>query len=269
MNMLSMDARVLEASEAPNPPVTIVIPFYNDPYVGDAIESALSQSYQPLEIIVVNDGSERETERLAPYNGLIRVINQPNGGTANALNAGFKSATGFYIAWLSSDDRFHKDKIAQQVNYMQEAGYSISHTAFWRMDPEGTVERQPIVLQARSLTEFYQSLLISNTVNGCTVMMTRSFYARMGGFNERLPYTHDYELWIRAVLSGFPIGYMSVPLTEYRVHPGMGTMTHRKEIAKEIDSIQRNYTTRLYQLLTALQGDQTGDKMHRRDYEPQ
>ena len=176
-----------------NPLVTIVIPFYNDPYLQEAIESALAQTYRPLEVIVVNDGSKRETEELyrLERTGRARVVHQPNRGTAGALNAGFRLAAGQYAAWLSSDDRFHPEKVEKQVRFMLQSGCSISHTAFRRMNGEGIAEKNPVVLPAGSMLQFYRSLLLSNTVNGCTVMMTRTLFDRMGGFNERHPYTHD------------------------------------------------------------------------------
>ncbi|WP_378136778.1 glycosyltransferase family 2 protein [Cohnella soli] len=233
--------------------VSVVIPFYNDPYVGEAIESVLAQTYSPLEIIVVDDGSTRETDRLFPYEGLVRIVRQSNKGTAGALNAGFRAASGSYIAWLSSDDYFHPDKIRNQLRFMQEAGYAISHTAFWRMDEKGVVDKHPIILENASMLHFYRSLLVSNTVNGCTVMMTKAFYLRMGGFNELLPYTHDYDMWLRIVLAGFPIGYLKEPLTDYRIHPAMGTVKHREAIAQEIHSVQASYESRLRNLLKALE----------------
>lgn len=191
------------------------------------------------------------------YEGRIRIIRQRNRGTANALNTGFRNAAGSYIAWLSSDDRFRFDKIEQQIRFMQQSGYSISHTAFWKMDSVGTVERKPIILPESSLVQFYRTLLVSNSVNGCTVMMTRSLFTRMGGFNENLPYTHDYELWIRTILAGFPIGYLNQPLTEYRIHPAMGSLRHHKAIQKEIASILKTYSLRLERLLSVLQHSPT------------
>lgn len=236
------------------PTVTVVVPFYNDPYLPQALESALAQTYRPLEIIVVNDGSTREMELLACYEGRIRILHQKNGGTANALNAGFRSAKGQYVAWLSSDDRFRPDKIERQVRWMSESGHSISHTAFWRMNGDGETERGPVALREDSMVDFYRSMLESNTVNGCTVMMTKALFVRMGGFSERLTYTHDYELWLRTILAGFPIGYLNVPLTEYRIHSGMGSLRHGESIHREIDDLRKTVLPRLEHLIHVLQG---------------
>jgi glycosyltransferase involved in cell wall biosynthesis len=235
--------------------VSIVIPFYNDPYLQEAVASALAQTYRPLEIIVVNDGSQRETDVLYRLEGAgrVKVIHQPNRGTASALNAGFRQAAGQYIAWLSSDDRFLPDKVASQVRFMQENGYAIAHTAFRRMDGKGIVEGQPIQLQDSSMVQFYRSMRLSNTVNGCTVMMTASLFVRMGGFNEKLPYTHDYELWLRTILAGFPLGYMREPLTEYRIHAEMGSLRFKEAIGKELAELRRCYVPKLERLLRTLE----------------
>ncbi|XID95695.1 glycosyltransferase family 2 protein [Paenibacillaceae bacterium WGS1546] len=234
--------------------MSVVIPFYNDPYIQEAVDSALAQSYKPLEVVIVNDGSHRETERLRLYEkeANVLVVHRPNGGTAQALNTGVRAASGAYIAWLSSDDRFMKDKIERQVRYMRETGYAITHTGFRKIDAEGVAESRPVLLPAETMIQFYRSMLASNTVNGCTVMMTRSLFDRMGGFSEKFQYTHDYEFWLRTVLAGFPIGYLRQPLTEYRVHPGMGTVKHRKAIERELDSVRKTYIPRLQRLLDTL-----------------
>ncbi|WP_281275143.1 glycosyltransferase family 2 protein [Cohnella phaseoli] len=234
----------------------MVVPFYNDPYIREALESALAQTYKPLEIIVVNDGSERETDVLYRLEGAgrIQVVHQPNRGTASALNAGFRLAKGQYAAWLSSDDRFRPDKIEKQVRFMQQSGCSISHTAFRRINGEGVAEMRPVVLAEGTMLQFYRSLLLSNTVNGCTVMLTRTLFDRMDGFNERLPYTHDYELWLRIILAGYPIGYLREPLTDYRVHSAMGTIKHGAAIEQELENIRNKYHPQLQRLVTVLEG---------------
>jgi len=246
----------MKPQAAGSPPlVSVVIPFYNDPYIREAVDSALAQTYRPLEIVLVDDGSSRFGELLDPYrsDGRIRISRQENRGTAAALNAGFRLAAGKYKAWLSSDDRFRPDKVEKQARFMEESGYAISHTAFRRMDADGTVEKQPVSLGEISLTRFYRSMLLSNTVNGCTVMMSDPLFSRMGGFNERLPYVHDYELWLRILLSGFPIGYLNEPLTDYRVHDAMGSVRHRPEIGKELESVRQAYIPKLQRLIGMLE----------------
>jgi len=236
----------------PQPRVSVVMPFYNDPYVGEAIESVLAQTYGNLELIVVNDGSTQETERLLPYRQRARILNKTNGGTASALNLGFRSASGEYVAWLSSDDRFETEKIARQVAFMEEKRAWISHTAFRCINERGEYEGDPIRLALPDDYAFYHSFLAGNVINGCTIMMRKSLFDRMGGFNEELLYVHDYDFWVRSVLSGFPIPYLPEPLTAYRRHTAMGTVRHKQEIGEEFRRVTEAYRPRLERLLEAI-----------------
>ncbi len=235
------------------PLVTIIIPFYNDPFVTEAIESALRQTYQPLEIIVINDGSNREAERLLPYAGRIHVLGKSNGGTATALNHGFRYASGEYVAWLSSDDRFMPDKVERQLRDMLERGLGISHTAFRVIDERGNREAEPVKLEVASMADFYRLFLNGNPVNGCTVMMKKSLFEQIGGFREVHRFTHDYDLWVRTFMAGFPLGYLDEPLTEYRRHPAMGTVRHQKAAEREIKSLLKEYRPRIQGLLTSME----------------
>ncbi|MCC3377296.1 glycosyltransferase [Cohnella sp. REN36] len=235
-----------------HPTVTAVIPFYNDPFVGEAVESALAQTYPAMEIIVVNDGSTREAERLLPYRGRIHELGKANGGTATALNHGFRLASGTYVAWLSSDDRWAKDKIAKQVDFMERSGAWISHTGFRWMDERGKPERRAVWLEFENMHDFYKSFLKSNAVNGCTVMMRKSLFDQLGGFDERLPFTHDYDFWLRAILGGYPLSYLPDALTDYRRHPAMGSIRHKAEIEREFQAVSLRYRDEIARLLTAL-----------------
>ena len=89
-----------------NPKVSIIIPCYNgEKYLKNAIDSALSQSYENIEVIVVNDGSEDDTEKIAlEYGKKIRYFKKKNGGVSSALNLGIKEMEGEYFSWLSHDE---------------------------------------------------------------------------------------------------------------------------------------------------------------------
>lgn len=226
----------------PMPDVSIVIPFYNDPYVAEAVESALAQTHRSIEIIVVDDGSVRHAEKLADYKGRIHYIGQVNGGTASALNTGFRLASGAYIAWLSSDDKLHPEKIERQFRAMSAAGAWIGHTAFSVIDGGGKVTERCVSPPGEDYSAFYRAFDGANPVNGCTVMMRKELYTWLGGFNESLPYTHDLDFWFRAMLAGFPFHYLPEPLTFYRRHGDMGTLRHRDAIAAEAKATYARYS---------------------------
>ena len=223
---------------------TIVIPFHNDRYVAEAVESALRQTHPSIEVIVVDDGSTEHAELLRPYLDRIHYIGKANGGTPSALNTGFRLASGRYVAWLSSDDRFRPEKIARQMAAMEAAGAWIGHTAFAVIDGEGRVTNPHVSLAGGRMDLFYRAFVDGNPVNGCTVMMRKALFELLGGFDEGLPYTHDLDFWYRAMLAGFPFHCLDEPLTEYRMHDAMGTVRHREAIRAEAAATFAKYAGR-------------------------
>ncbi|WP_070090264.1 glycosyltransferase family 2 protein [Merdimonas faecis] len=104
------------------PEVSVIIPFYAGvDWLKEAVDSVLLQTFKDYEIIVVNDGSpENMTEFLAQYSNKIKYIKKENGGPSTARNTGIETATGKYIAFLDSDDRWLPKKLEIQLEYMKK-----------------------------------------------------------------------------------------------------------------------------------------------------
>ena len=102
--------------------ISVIIPVFNhELYIGEAIQSILDQAYQPIEIIVINDGSTDGTKEAAlQFEASIIYIEQQNSGIGSALNTGIRIATGEYIGILDSDDLWVKTKIALQLPVLQK-----------------------------------------------------------------------------------------------------------------------------------------------------
>src|SRR4051812_20505544 len=102
-----------------NPLVSIIVPVYNGAnYVGEAIQSALAQTYPNIEVLVVDDGSTDGGATRAvidSFGDRIRSISQPNGGVASALNTGITHMRGSFFSWLSHDDLYRPEKVSRQV----------------------------------------------------------------------------------------------------------------------------------------------------------
>ncbi|PZD97225.1 glycosyl transferase [Paenibacillus sambharensis] len=223
------------------PLVTVVIPFYNCPFIGQALDSVLNQTYRNIEVIVIDDGSDRNQHLLAPYHGKFHYIGKANGGTASALNYGIRLASGKYVCWLSSDDCFLPDKIARQTAFMEASGARFSYTDYHVIDAHSRITRYNENARYPTYKSFVHSLKQFCPVNGCTVMMTKELAAGLGWFDESLPYTHDYDMWIRAALSGVQMHFIPEPLTLYRRHDQMGTVRHQGVIQQEIQIVQNRY----------------------------
>jgi teichuronic acid biosynthesis glycosyltransferase TuaG len=233
-----------------NPKVSIIIPFYNCPYVDQAIESAINQTHSNIEIIVVDDGSTKFKEKLVPFQENIVYIRKENGGTATALNEGIRSATGEYIAWLSSDDYFLPDKVAKQISFMMKEKVEASFTNYNYIDETS----QPIDHWTRPVfsnnEDVYRAFLNYNAINGCTVIIKKEIFEQAGYFNPNLRYTQDYEMWVRLLIKGYKIYYLDEELTKFRIHKESGTYKHQRAMQKEISIIESEYKPLLKEYIT-------------------
>jgi teichuronic acid biosynthesis glycosyltransferase TuaG len=219
--------------------VSIIIPFYNCPFVDQAIKSALNQTYKNIEVIVVDDGSTQHVEKVEPFKNRIRYIRKVNGGTASAINVGLRHATGKYFAWLSSDDMFVTNKIERQLAFMKKTGAHISYTAFTTIDANNKVTNQGRYGQMGRV-RFMQQLLKGCFINGCTVIADMSLIKKVGMFDESFKYAQDYEMWCRIALYSL-IHYFDESLVLYRVHNAMGSVKNGNEMAKEAEMVKKKY----------------------------
>lgn len=183
-----------------NPLVSIVIPVYNGAnYMRDAIDSALAQTYSPMEVIVVNDGScdQGATEEIAlSYGDRIRYFFKENGGTASAVNYGISKMEGDYFSWLSHDDYYLPERtealmaLVRDLDPMKEIIYSD-----FSFLEESTKEMIPAAIhqyvpEAKLTSSLY--LLCRNIISYSTLIIPKQFLEQYGVLNEEWVYTHDY-----------------------------------------------------------------------------
>jgi glycosyltransferase involved in cell wall biosynthesis len=231
-----------------NPKVSIIIPFYNCPYIAEAINSALNQSYRNLEVIVVDDGSTAHVEKIHPYYNRIKYIRKENGGTATALNRGIQEASGQYFSWLSSDDRYLPKKIEMQVAFMEQEHVMGSYGPYNVINEHGNVIDGPIGEPFENKYLFYKRLKAGCPINGCTVMLNMKVFNEIELFDESLSYTHDYEFWLRFIQK-YDMEFFNVPLLEYRVHDEMGTKKYANMIKNEIRLVKKRYLINMRNLI--------------------
>src|ERR1700694_2006522 len=109
-------------SQVANSRVSVIVPVYRgERYIGQASKSALAQTYENFEIVIVNDGSPDDSiARIRPYLHLpnVKLIEQDNRGVAAARNTGIRNASGQIIAFLDHDDLWLPDKLALQVAHL-------------------------------------------------------------------------------------------------------------------------------------------------------
>lgn len=220
------------------PKISIVIPAYNaSNYLAEAIDSALAQTYDNVEIIVVNDGSKDDgaTERVAlSYGDKIRYFNKENGGSSSALNVGIANMTGEWFSWLSHDDLYSPDKLKRQIEYMAslniddtELPQHIFFSATELVNAEGKLIRGCDKKQACAMAEKVNSfphngyLIAEPTVYnfyGCSCLIHKDAFEKVGGFDENLRLINDIDQWFRLYSQGYKVHYLPDALVQCRVH---------------------------------------------------
>lgn len=167
-------------------------------YLDQAIESVLAQTWQDYEIIVVNDGSTdggAARSLVSRYGDRICYVEQENKGVAGALNAGIVAMRGELFVWLSHDDLFKPEKLERQIALYDRLNDPeiILYSNYGLIDESGDFITN--VAMERVLGGQPQLALLRGCVNGCTVLVPRIAFDRIGLFDERLRFTQDYDLW--------------------------------------------------------------------------
>ncbi len=219
----------------PGPSVSIVIPWYDCPYVGIAISSALSQTWPSTEVVLVDDGSKAHHDRVRPYADRIRVVRKENGGVASALNAGIREARGEYVSWLSSDDEFYPWKTERQISFMLARGAVASCGPVELVDAGGATisifSRTPDFHDEASLLD--AMLGARWPINGCSLLIRKDVLEGAGPFDESIRYANDYDMWFRLIRNGVRMFLLDRPLVRYRRHDASGTVRFREQSIAE------------------------------------
>ncbi len=198
------------------PKISLVVPTYNyGAYLRRAIDSALTQTFPPEEIIVVDDGSTDDTRSIvASFGGRVRYIFQNNRGISNARNNGIAAAQGDWIAFLDADDWWLPEKLQLQVEALRRRPRAaLVYTAAWKVAPDGTREYCPAVATSRIWPQLRYRNCISN---GSSAIVLRKALLDVGGFDETLKACEDWDMWIRLARK-YSFAVVNVPVTAIAV----------------------------------------------------
>ncbi|MGQ9367396.1 glycosyltransferase [Azospirillum sp. ST 5-10] len=210
-----------------DPLVSIVIPVFNGAdFLGEAIDSALAQTYRAIEVIVVDDGSDDggATRAVAMrYGDRIRYVHKPNGGVSTALNAGIATMRGAFFCWLSHDDVYRPNKIETQIAAWRRFGRPCIVVSDWDvMDdkgtpiPDGINDCTHLDLTNRPLEAYFHVAF-----NGCAMLIPRSVLLDHG-FDPGLPRTQDNFLWFQ-LIGRVPFVRCATLGVVNRQHPAQGS----------------------------------------------
>lgn len=235
--------------------LSVVIPSYNcAQFLGEAIHSVFEQSYRPIELIVVDDGSTdssrtviRDVCRRADVHNFI-LIEQHNEGAHAAIMKGLEAASGEYLSILNSDDFYHSDRFAlllphldsrsglafSSIQFVDTHGRALSSSGAWPSWYEKSFKETD-----HCPTVGYALLLHNISVTSSNFLFTRELYEKLGGFSEHR-FVHDWDFLIRSVYYTEPI-FVRQRLINYRIHGSNTTESVRELLFEEASHALRRY----------------------------
>lgn len=202
--------------------VSVLVTVFNEEdYVQSMIDSLARQTYQNLELVIVNDGSTDSTQALlasiAKNHTWVKVINLAgNHGKAFAQNVAYRSASGSYIALHGGDDISHPSRISAQLTFMAQNRLDASITQMKLIDSDGRVTRSAFMAPP-NLVSCPVCLLRGSSFPAGTLVFTRSLAQSIYPIPEKLPY-EDRWITFRIQRSVRRIGFLAEPLYAYRQH---------------------------------------------------
>ena len=204
------------------PLVSVVIATYNMArFLPLALRSALDQGYRNIEVLVIDDGSQDDTQAvMVPFleDRRVRYVYQQNSGQAAAKNRGIREGRGEYVAFLDADDMWVPDKLEQQMPlFLRSPAVGIVYSRFAYIDEAGRELR----IEDYDLFRGRVSgpLLIRNFIGFGTSVVRKECFDCLGAFDESIGMGIDYDLWLR-FSTQYEFDYVDFPLLRYREWPG-------------------------------------------------
>ncbi len=198
--------------------VSVVIPSFNHAdFLPDAIQSAMKQTYGPVEIIVIDDGSSDETEHVVKSYQNVRYVKQRNSGVTAARNVGLKLSTGSYVVFLDADDRLLAQAIEIGIRSLRaNPDCALTFGTFYMIDGEG--KRKGVCHPLCQRRYGYSDFLEQNFIGNPGVVLYRKHpLLAVDGFDAANQAAGDYDLYLRLTYA-FPVACHTEPVLEYRRH---------------------------------------------------
>lgn len=220
-------------SSSPTPPlISVILPVRNRAaWVARAVISALEQTYAPIEVIAIDDGSTDDTRQvLDSFGDRIVVVSQPQAGAYAARNRGLQAARGEFVAFLDSDDRWLPDRLARQMPLMARSEVALVFGDAVHVDAALTPRPRPrpgpgpaartcFGVTRPSRGRVAAALAWGNFIPTSTVLVRRRCLDEVGGFSLENTLSVDYLTWFR-IATRHEVDFVAKPVAEYTVHEG-------------------------------------------------
>jgi len=233
--------------------ISVVIPAYNaGEFISRAIDSVLSQSRRPDEIIVVDDGSTDETrERIKKFGSQVRYIYQQNAGPSVARNKGIEAANSEWIAFLDADDEWLAERLARQCELLGRNEHLVWVTGnFYRCLCDENRRRANVnpdlAMKVLRGKEYFDDFFRTSLPHGCvwtgTMLIRKEVLKEVGMFQTDLYIAEDTDLWFRIACRRPRIGFVAEPLAIYHMTTAQSLMQKHRRLKFQTDLIKSHLT---------------------------
>ncbi len=222
--------------------VSVIIPAYNhEEFIEQAIQSVIDQHFQNWELIIIDDGSTDRTkelvDRFEDY-PRIQIFHQKNSGLSATLNRGLKIARGKYFSFLPSDDYLHPLKLSSQIEIFHDRpDLGVVFCNQIPVDRYGNPSKDDTIISWTDVPyvteeEILPHLFERNFIPAPSALIRTDYLRQLGGFDETLIYTQDYDVWMR-FLPHHSAHWLHKALIYYRWHGGNLTFSNDEPICFE------------------------------------
>ncbi len=217
----------------PEPLISIIMPCFNgEKYIESAINSILAQSYVPIELIIIDDGStDNSKEVIQSFGDKVQYYYQPNGGPSKARNLGVKIAKGDYIGFLDADDLMNENMLAKCISIFGEYPETEIVWTKYQIVYEANVPRYGIRIG--------EDNTIHTTYLG-SALYRRKVFDKIGLLDEQLRFSEDTDWWKRAMEAKLNVQKIEFIGIIYRRHQNNLTNNPESVSARNLMSLLHN-----------------------------
>lgn len=226
------------------PLISVIVPLYNgEKTIRETVESILNQTLQDFELIIINDGSQDEgLEIISKFqDSRIKVFSYPNSGISTTRNRGIFHATGEYISFIDADDLWTPNKLESQLKALQEnPKAAVAYSWSDHINEFGQSLNRGSYMTVNG-DVYAKILLIDFIANGSNPLIRREALMAVGGFDESLSTSADWDMWVRLAARYHFIAVPS-PQILYRISSSSMSSNVDKQEAESLQVIEKAFT---------------------------
>jgi len=222
--------------------VSIVTPSLDQGrYLREALDSVRAQTHRPIEHIVVDGGSTDGSIEILRERDDVRWVSEPDRGQSHALNKGFATATGDVLGWLNADDAYLPDAVASGLEALESSNAALVYADVERVNDDRVNPRR---IRSRPAWDLWTELNDGNGIFSPSVFFTRAAFEAVGGLDESLHLTMDYDLWLR-IGKRFSVRHVDDVWSVQRIHDDAKTVRSYEQFWPERIAVSRRHGGRL------------------------